>query len=240
MHAHMLTHNVERIADSLSRTNLWSRTSCGCWSVEEEETLINLDMMFPHTQNINQLIAAEMVSKTPKQISDKRRFLTLCPEQTTSGGEAESASTVEVESVTLETETQSPVEPPKKIKKILAQRACQWLKRGQSLSEKVREVLDTWVEGQPGIPAWVDSVSLDVLTSFLGVLPGPQRAPSKKGPKESGKPISWMNKCAIKQGTFLQYLHLFGTDRKLLAAIILCQSVISAPSHSRRSFRPTE
>ncbi|KYO37192.1 hypothetical protein Y1Q_0019893 [Alligator mississippiensis] len=177
--------------------------------------------MFHGAWNINQLIAAEMASKTPKQVSEKRRLLGLYPEQTTSGGVAELASVVEEESVTPETEARNPINPPGKIRKVLARRARRWLRKGQGLSDKVREVLGAWVEGQPGICARVDSVSLDVLTSFLGVPPGPQRAPGKKRPKEGGEPTSWMNKCAVKRGTFLRYQHLFGANRKLLAAIIL-------------------
>ncbi|KYO40233.1 hypothetical protein Y1Q_0019438 [Alligator mississippiensis] len=177
--------------------------------------------MFRGARNISQLIAAEMASKTPKQVSEKRRLLGLYPEQTASGGVAESASAVEEGSVTPETEARNPINPPRKIRKVLSRRACRWLRKGQGLLDKVREVLGAWVEGQPGIRALVDSVSLDVLTSFLGVPPGPQRALGKKRPKEGGNPTSWMNKHAVKRGTFIQYQHLFGANRKLLAAVVL-------------------
>ena len=133
-HVHPVTRNAERVAGSLPRVGLRPRTRRGCWSVEEGETLTRLDALFRGARNINQLIAAEMGSKTPKQISDKRRQLGLCPEQTTSGGDAESTSAVEEESVTPETEAQSPLKPPGKIRKILAQRARKWLTKGQDLS----------------------------------------------------------------------------------------------------------
>lgn len=70
-HVHPITHNAERVTGDLHRSMSESQYRHGCWMAEEEETLTGLDMMFHGAWNINQLIAAELVTKTPRQISCK-------------------------------------------------------------------------------------------------------------------------------------------------------------------------
>lgn len=74
-HAHPDIRRQERIAASRPKEHSARGAHKRVWTKEEEQLLIQLEVQFAGNRNINKLIADHIPSKTPKQISDKRRLL---------------------------------------------------------------------------------------------------------------------------------------------------------------------
>lgn len=74
-HAHPVIRSQKRIAASRPREISARGAHKRVWTKEEEKLLIQLEVQFGGNKTINKLIAAHIPSKTPKQISDKRRLL---------------------------------------------------------------------------------------------------------------------------------------------------------------------
>uniref|UniRef100_A0A8C3SAH1 Reverse transcriptase n=1 Tax=Chelydra serpentina TaxID=8475 RepID=A0A8C3SAH1_CHESE len=221
--AHPVVRNAERILASQPKQNSQRGKHKSCWSAEEEMLLIDFDKMYSGEKYINKLIAEAMKTKTPKQVSDKRRLLNLYQRKTT----GIAAPGPGAQSHNLEVRSEMPTSTfglensyMRTVKNRLGDQNQGPL---QGLAKFEEEVLSAWVAGNPNLRSLVETTSIDVLSSFLAPEHEHKRGKGKKkvrNPK-SGKGQSWRQKRAAKRGTYIRFQHLFEKDRCKLASIIL-------------------